>query len=96
MVDYQKDSSYWNLDKQICDKMTLEQLKELKGFSNSRTDPNIIGSSFTKEFCEELSPENQELMTSEEKLRNLEYLHNAAKNAGMPKSMQMTLLGAIL
>lgn len=51
------------------------------------TDPIIIGSCFTKEYCEELSAENQELMSSEEKLKNLEFLHKAANNAGLPWSM---------
>jgi len=51
MAEKQKESSYWKIDKEICEKMTLAQLKQLTGFSNSRTDPNIIGSSFTKEYC---------------------------------------------
>lgn len=66
--------------------MTLDQLKELKAWSQSSTDPNIIGSCFAKEFCEQLSSDHQELWDAEQKYKNLQELHAAAKSQGMPTS----------
>lgn len=54
-------SSIWSKDKyyemnfSLCQKMTLEQLKEFKALTNSGTDANVIGAFFQKQFCEELS-----------------------------------------
>jgi hypothetical protein len=42
----------------MCQKMTLEQLKEFKALTNSGTDANVIGAFFSKQYCEELNREN--------------------------------------
>lgn len=67
--------------------MSLEQLRQLKGFTQGGTDASVVGAFFSKNFCEELSKETQDTLTYEEKLVNLNTLHQAAKTQGMPKSL---------
>lgn len=69
--------------------MTLSQVQALKAFTQSGTDANVIGACFSKQFCEELSSENQDLWDNEQKLKNLQKLYDASKSQNMPKSMQM-------
>jgi len=52
------EDKYAELSLNMCQNMTLSQLKEFKTLTNSGTDANVIGAFFSKQFCEELSSEN--------------------------------------
>ena len=67
--------------------MSLEQLRQLKGYTQGGTDSSVVGAFFSKNYCEELSKETQDTLSNEEKLANLIFLHQAAKTQGMPKSL---------
>ncbi len=60
MIKRKKNNEYADsLSANLCEKMSLEQLQQLKGSTQGYTDKNIIGHCFTKEYREELSSENQ-------------------------------------
>jgi hypothetical protein len=80
-------NEYWELPSNICRAMSLEQIKNLKSFTSSKTDVCVIGAGFEKQFDDELSSEAQEVMTNEEKYANLNKLYEAAKSQGLPKSL---------
>ena len=89
MADRKKNNDYVTLDINLCNKMSLEQLNQLKGFSQGWTDSNIIGACFSKQYCLELSQENQEIWTNDEKYQNLLMLYTNSKNDKLPKSLSM-------
>ena len=72
--------------------MSLAQLKLL----GATSDENVVGAKFQKQYVDELSYELQETLTNQEKYDNLGKLYNSAKEDGLPKSLQMQLLCAIL
>jgi len=74
-----KENSDFVISREICDMMSLEQLVQLKGFTQGGTDSNVVGAHFSKNFCDELSKETQDTLTNEEKLNNLKVLLQAAK-----------------
>jgi hypothetical protein len=96
MAYRKKQNDYNTLDLNLCNKMSLEQLKQLKGFSQGWTDANIVGACFSKQYCLELSQENQEIWTNKEKYDNLVALHAASKADKLPKSLSMQLLALLL
>lgn len=65
--------------------MSLAQLKLL----GASSDENVVGAKFQKQYVDELSQELQETLTNQEKYDNLQRLYNAAKEEGLPKSLQM-------
>lgn len=73
--------------------MTINQLDKLSARNDwFKTDENYIGAYFEKQFAEELSEENQESWTDEEKLENLEKLYNHAKSKNMPQEFCLVFL----
>ena len=73
----------------MCNMLTLKQMDRLAGLHPKlREDKVFIGSYFQKQFCEELSPENQSVWSFEEKRANILTLYNYAKSKNMPKSLQ--------
>jgi len=55
ITSYTKDNKYFEIDLRICNSMTIEQLEQLKSFSQGATDANVLGSLFSKRFSEQLS-----------------------------------------
>ena len=82
-----KDENVTYCDEGLCDNMTIEQLEKLKGTTQGSTDPSIVGSLFKKQFSYELSEENQQIWTNEEKYANLMVLQQAITSNGLPKSL---------
>mmetsp|Transcript_26448 Transcript_26448/g.36126 ORF Transcript_26448/g.36126 Transcript_26448/m.36126 type:complete len:101 (+) Transcript_26448:597-899(+) len=77
--------------------MTIKQLDKLSSKNEwFKTDENFIGAYFEKQFAEELSKENQESWTDEEKFENLEVLYKHAKSKDMPDEFCLVFLGQIL
>ena len=81
---------------------TIQQLDTIKEILSQKQCnvvdlcTNFVCSYFSKVFSAELSPENQEYMTDEEKLQNLERLYSYAKERNLPKSLVSSLLYEIL
>ena len=61
-----------------------------------KSDDQFIGSYFQKAHSDLLSPENQEIWSSEEKLKNLKRLYELAKAQDQPKKFQQEFLIEIL
>ena len=61
-----------------------------------RKDKYFIGAYFQKHFYEELSKENQEVWSTDEKRANLLNLYKYAVTNKMPQSLQSSLLVEIL
>jgi hypothetical protein len=90
-------NKYFELNQTLLDRLTVAQLDKLATLHPKiREDRVYIGSYFQKQFSEELSKENQEVWTTDEKRANLLTLYNFAKNKSMPKSLQAALLLEIL
>ena len=96
ITSYTKDNKYFEIDLSICNSMTIEQLEQLKSFSQGSTDANVLGSLFSKRFSEQLSQEVIATMTSAQKYQNIITIFRTAKSEGLPKSLQMQLLGNAL
>jgi hypothetical protein len=73
----------------MCNKLSLEQLDQLKGYS----DDNVVGARFQKMYSVELSEENQQILTNDEKYQNLTKLYQATVSEKLPRSLQMSILG---
>ena len=90
-------NKHFELSQTMLDRLTLKQLDKLATLhAKVREDKAFIGSYFQKQFAEELSLENQEVWSPEEKRSNLLTLYNYAKSKNMPKSLQASLLIEVL
>ena len=67
-----------------------------KGQNIQKQDKHFAEAYFSKVFSTELSAAEQEHMTNEEKLQNLERLYQYAKSRELPKSLLQNLLHEIL
>ena len=77
--------------------MTPKQLDKLAQLHDRiRNDEVYIGNYFQKMFFEELSEENKDQSTTEERRHTVERLYTYAKSHSMPTSLQSTLLLEIL
>ncbi|CDW90653.1 UNKNOWN [Stylonychia lemnae] len=77
--------------------LTLQQLDRLGALHPKiKEDKHFIGSYFQKQFHDELSSENQEAMSNDEKRANLLQLYNYTKSKNMPQSLQSQLLSDAL
>jgi hypothetical protein len=52
-----KENGNFEISRDVCDKMSLEQLRQLKAYTQGGTDPNVVGAFFSKNYCDELSQE---------------------------------------
>lgn len=70
-------------------------LKKL-GYQIEKRDKQFVSAYFSKVFSSELSAENQEHMTNQEKFDNLEKLYKYAKNRDLSPSLISNLLHELL
>ena len=91
-----KDNKYFEIDNRLCKAMTIEQLNQLKSWTTGGTDANVIGSLFSKLYCEQLSSEVQSSMPFRAQYENMLNVYRAAKQQALPKSLQMQLLANAL
>eukprot|EP00347_Sterkiella_histriomuscorum_P022623 403337784 len=90
-------NTYYNINGNLSNNLTLQQMDKLSSLvPQLKNDKNFIGAYFQKLFYEELSQENQEVWTHEEKRSNLITLYNYAKSNKLPTSLQQSLLIEIL
>lgn len=87
ITSYTKDNKYFEIDLNLCNSMTIEQLEQLKSFSQGSTDANVLGSLFSKRFSEQLSQEVISTMTNAQKYQNMITIFRTAKAEGLPKSL---------
>lgn len=59
-------------------------------------DEALVGAWFSKKYCDEMSAENLERFTNQEKYDNLKKLYKASEDSKMPRSMQIQFLCQIL
>jgi len=81
---------------------TIEQLDKFsslmtkKGYNIQEKMKSFVSAYFQKVFSNELSAENQEYMTQEDKFENLQRLYQYAKQRNLPASLVTNLLHEIL
>eukprot|EP00347_Sterkiella_histriomuscorum_P016748 403352004 len=93
---FQKDK-HFALSQSFCNALTLAQLDKIATLHPKiKEDKTFVGSYFNKQFHDELSQENQEIWSNEEKRANLLHLYNYAKSKDMPQSLQSSLLIEVL
>lgn len=67
-----EEFAYFKLESQLVKAFTIEQMDKLVKLNDwFNTDEEFIGAYFQKTFSEELSLENQEMWSTEEKIENL-------------------------
>ena len=92
-----EDNENFTLSPKFVQSLTINQLDKLKSLDSwFATDDNFIGARFQKQFCEDLSAENQEAFSLEENLENLIRLYDLAKSQDLPKEFQRQFIEEIL
>jgi len=87
-----KEYEHNEIDMNLCNAMTIDQLEQLRAWSTGGTDANVVGSLFSKRYSEQLSSEVIATMTSAQKYENMLQVYQASRQESMPKSLQMLLL----
>lgn len=93
----EQEFKYFSFEEQVFQEMTVAQLDQLAAAEPwFASDETFKGIQFQKRFAEDLSSENIESMTSQEKLENLQRIYSLAKANDMPKKLLLEYLMQIL